>query len=384
MAFIALLPCFAQRPPTSGPNPPESSGISPILLIGGGAAIGTASLLHFRSRRGVKLPISERLPTYLLSRNYLPTIDALNLIYWLNPELDSNEYIKATKKLVLPSFPVMEEKTSDENDFFEVMVDYQLLKEKNEEIYTTYLGFSQLDTGALFDYGVSDKVHSSMHKLKELDLIKFLEDQKENIVLQQIVFDLLIALDDVLEEVSEVKDEPEQSVAFMQAIIDNLSEIITDFRSLSWEPSLETDMVNDPHKLLASASQFAGMDSRSERSGINEIMRNPKFKGFAFAIYKRNEDGQIITKGPEVEGRYFLKYVVPALRDIPQAYHSLNGPATYATGLFPPAKLHIAVEDINGSQVQLQNHVIDFKTVFENPQYGRFEEFTIVPLFIPQ
>jgi hypothetical protein len=384
MASIAILACLAQRPPTSGPNPSEPSGISPLLIIGGGAALGTASLLHLRSKRMTKLPLSERLPTYLLSRNYLPTTDALNLMYWLNPELDSNEHIKANKKLIMPSFPELAANPLDTISFLdELEVNIQSLNSKNSDLNTTYLSFSEKDSGGQFDYDVSNRVKVSMERLRKLDITNFLQNQSGNKVIQQLVFDLLHAYDDAMRSIAETGESTEPSVGLLEAIVDNLSEITSDLQSLSWNLKLAPDALHDPSKLLANASKISSFTGKHLPDAW-KAKANPRLKGFAFAVFKRNDVGAVITKGPEVEGRYYVKYAAPALKNIPQAYHSLNGPATYATGFFPPAKLHIVVEDMNGGQVQLQNHLIDFRSVFVNPQYGRLEEFTIVPLFIPQ
>src|SRR5690606_23502439 len=89
-----------------------------------------------------------------------------------------------------------------------------------------------------------------------------------------------------------------------------------------------------------------------------EQVKSNLLKGFALAVYKIDAKGELITKGPEVERRYLVKYVSPALKDFPEAYHNLTPLATYASAYLPPAKLFFRVEDIQGKEVALQNPLI--------------------------
>ena len=115
---------------------------------------------------------------------------------------------------------------------------------------------------------------------------------------------------------------------------------------------------------------------------IERLNNTNLLRGFAFAVYLFDGNGELITKGPEVEGKYLIKYASPALKDFPDAYHNLLSPATYASAYLPPAKLFLVVETINGEQVSLQNPVIDFKAAFKNPQQEKFKELIVVPLYV--
>ena len=106
-------------------------------------------------------------------------------------------------------------------------------------------------------------------------------------------------------------------------------------------------------------------------------------QGFAFAVYKLNAAGDPITKGPEVEGKYVIKYVIPALKNYKQYYQDMQGFATYAAEFFPPAKFYFMVEDLQGKEMKLVNNEIDFTRVFNNPQRKQVDDLIIVILRIP-
>ena len=99
------LPIFGQMPLTSGPNViVNETNLAPLIIGGSSLVIGAGSYLYLKNR-GPKIIVMEHLPTYLLRRNILPTEDAINLMYDLNPSLNETDLIRANRKLVNPDFP---------------------------------------------------------------------------------------------------------------------------------------------------------------------------------------------------------------------------------------------------------------------------------------
>ena len=106
-------------------------------------------------------------------------------------------------------------------------------------------------------------------------------------------------------------------------------------------------------------------------------------KGFAIAVMKSNASGKSITIGPEVEGKYFVKYTSPALKDYPDTYKNLSPPlATYASAYLPPSKLLFIIEDLSGKQMELKEPVIDFKDAFSKPLQDKVNELIVVPIYV--
>ncbi|WP_200979632.1 hypothetical protein [Echinicola sp. 20G] len=368
---------MAQRPPTGGSAPIESEdkGINPVVFIVGGIAIGAASYAIVKSK-GAKIPVSAYLPDYLLAHNILPTSDALNLMYKLNPSLNNQQEIPKKSKLKLPEFPVLNEEirpdliTGDEvalaTDLNREMDQFVTLKESLEKLEAA----GNMASVQVITNQVNQQLSTAGWK-----------DLTSRAIFDQMVYDLLRVFNQTLDEVVLAKSADQEQLMLMKSISDNLSELFNDVRTLSLNHDFPVDL-NKNLIFLASAEEvsvrrvkvYNSMEASSAREGIS--------KDFAFAVYKINEAGELITKGPEVEGKYKVKYVLPALKDIPSAYHTLRDPATYAVAALPPAKMYIIVEDFSGIPVSIQDPLIDFKVVFKNPQLINEDEMIIVPLYL--
>ena len=102
---------------------------------------------------------------------------------------------------------------------------------------------------------------------------------------------------------------------------------------------------------------------------------------FAFSVFKI-VSGKAVTKGQEVEGKYSVKYVSPALKDLKDYYHTATGLATYAQANLPPAKFYIEVFDnAKNKKISLSNPIIDTRDAYTSP-YGSYKQSIIVPIYI--
>ena len=391
---------FAQRPPTSGPNtfPEEESNLSPLIVVGGGVVLGAATYLYLKSR-GPKLPIGTGLENYLLDRNILPTADAIGLMHELNPSLLNKRVIRTNKKLNIPDFPTLPtDLTAD------AMVTTTALPLDLKAEVDGFVSNMSVFRGARADIvsnslnaGV-DEVYPILHEMEKHILSFDMGRGESNSVINQLINDLLSVLNQALDRIVGDKILDDSDLILIRNISEDLSELL--YPEIPNETGLGEVGLPD-HKghferdamLLASFESLAGFNNDFDRTvGPNptvvatdymERQNNTNLlRGFAFAVYLYHEHGQLITKGPEVEGKYFIKYAVPALKDFSDAYHNLLSPATYASAYLPPAKLFVVVETISGEPVSLQNPVIDFKVAFKNPQQEKFNELIIVPLYI--
>lgn len=392
---------FAQRPPTSGPNtfPEEESNLSPLVIVGGGIVVGAASYLYVKSR-GPKLPVGVHLENYLLDRNILPTADAIGLMHVLNPSLSDKEVIRTKKKLVDPDFPPL---PNDLLDSGSVLTSGALLSDLKAEVDEFRVGLAAFRAvkadivSNAMNVGV-DKIYPILGEI-EKDVVTLDRDiEQGNSVKNQLITDLLNVLNQTLGRIVDDKILDDSDVMLIRGIAENLSELLYPEMSVgtSWkiigEPDFKAFL---ERKAILGASvepatmvddginPIAGGPSAPRVTGYAKQLNNTNLlKGFAFAVYLLNENGELITTGPEVEGKYLIKYVSPALKDFPDAYHNLLSPATYASAFLPPAKLFLVVETISGEQVPLQNPLIDFKVAFDNPQQEKLKELIIVPLYI--
>ncbi|MEX2591939.1 MAG: hypothetical protein WD426_04135 [Anditalea sp.] len=393
---------FAQRPPTYGPNPPEPTNLVPIIA-GSGILLGAATYFYVK-HRGPKIAIQDHLPMYLLNRNILPTPDAINLMHELNPRLSKKKIMRANKKLVNPEFPEIPQSliTASANAVQATTSMPAGLKEQVD-------GFtSRLDAfrGTEITIQPDDQkatIQSAHSILKEIekDITSPDRDKEEsNTVTNQLITDLLKVLNQTLDKTIANKTLGEEDLVLIKEISENLSELL--FPNINYEQNLEKSSqlhIRNPNEVenifFASAEPDAVVYVRSNYQAeaqkdvfnaaaiTNEQDNNNMLKGFAIAVFKSNAAGEPITKGPEVEGKYFVKYTSPALKNFPDTYRNLSPPlATYASAFFPPAKFYFIIEDLNGKQMDLREPIIDFKDAFTKPQQEKVNEMIVVPIYV--
>lgn len=385
---------FGQRPPTSGPNltsfNQDEDSFSPLLILAGGVLVGAGTYITVK-HRGPKILVFEHLPTYLLNRNYLPSEDALNLMYRLNPELDSSDVIRSNKKLNLPDFPKL---TSNIN--FQEVLSNQIdlnktnLKNIDSKLKSLIQDFKSWEQSQpkTSDNSAFNKISSSLSSFESISPYFLIQKNEENIILVQLISDLMNALQENLEQILENKLILDENINTIKNIEINLNEINLTLDQLAWNElrHLKDDFFS-PNQIIEQPSSHIHLITKREfsdnslHSSEKISFNTSKLKKFALAVYKFDENGELITNGPEVEKRYLIKYALPALKDNPNAFHYLSGPATYAYALFPPAKLYIELEDNQGNTIPINNQIIDFKLVFNNPKLGDEDGIITVPIY---
>ncbi|WP_194973116.1 hypothetical protein [Aquiflexum lacus] len=394
--FWTCLEIFAQRPITSGPNPLSTTPPDddfPFLIVAGGAVVAAGSFLTVKKFRAPKIFVVEHLPTYLLNRNFLPNQDALNLMYGLNPELDSGDVIRSNKKLRMPSFPEpppginFQEILSAQIDF-----NKDSLRNLENNLKSTIQKYKawEVDLRKTEDLKSANRISAILPSFEAINTVALAEKSEENIVMIQFFSDLIFALNDNLEKIIHSQSISDEQVNLIENLDTNLKDLLTSF-----DPNTLNE-VNDLtfNDLIRNQIQFASTFSFQENyqsdkniniEGFhknNVRLNSSKLKEFAFAVYKFGEQGELITEGPEVEKKYLIKYSLPALKDNPDSFHYLSGPATYAIALLPPAKLFFVLEDHLGSSIPINNSLIDFKLAFNNPKLGDPEDRITVPIYV--
>ncbi len=381
----------AQRPPTGGPSPiiDDDPSINPVVFIIGGVVIGAGTYALIKTR-GVNLPVAEYLPNYLLAHNILPNEDALDLMYELNPSLRDMSEIRSKKKLNLPDFPKLDQSTipeelSQPGIDSEISAEQESFDRNKESIENTSIDSPTEDAKLNFE-----KVKSLVKQVDEQLTSYSSISSLSNTVTKELIYDLMLAFNQSLQEVVTSKQVNSEQLIFMQAIEENLSELIQNIRTITENSrrkiSPELNQLLNPESYIASAINESTIKNKplldlDRYIDLNNIYLN-NTKKFALAVYKYSEDGELITKGPEVEGKYIVSYVAPALKDIERAYHHITNPATYAIGSFPPAKMYLVVDDEMGNRQNLQYPLVDFKLAYETAQQVNEDNLVIVPLNI--
>jgi hypothetical protein len=382
---------MAQRPPTGGASPinEDDSSISPAVFIIGGVVLG-AGTYAFVKTRGVNMPVAEYLPNYLLAHNILPNEDAIELMYAINPSLKDMPEIRSKKKLNLPDFPKLDQSTLAE-ELSEIGIDSELstelesLERNKEAIENTSIDIPTDEAKLNFE-----KIKSLVNQVDEQLTSYSSISSLSNAVTKELIYDLTLAFNQSLQEVVTSKQVNSEQLIFMQAIEENLSDLIQNIKTITensrMKISPELIQILNPESYIAynineSTNKNKPLSDQDRFTFLNNTYIN-NTKKFALAVYKYREDGELITKGPEVEGKYIVSYVAPALKDIERAYHHISNPATYAIGSFPPAKMYLVVDDEMGNRQNLQYPLVDFKLAYETAQNVNEDNFVIVPLNI--
>ncbi|WP_158267461.1 hypothetical protein [Adhaeribacter arboris] len=407
--LVQSVSVMAQKPPTGGPNPsPPGPNLTPIL-IGGGVALGGAASLYMLKLRGPKIPVRDYLPTYLLRHNILPTPDALDLMQKLNPRLNRSEVIRARQKLNNPDFPEVPKEqinTSGPNAQTTTTLPADLKQQINlyksglKTYRKTKISFKNANK---FNFNL-DSVNSTLTKIERIITAHETNKAETNAIKSQLVTDLFRALNKTISRTISTKIWGDVDSNFLREILQNLTELILPEVKENQIPEKSGRLYfnNLPEK---ERKLYASRDSNSVNFAASNLLLPPSntllpessisaaarpdnptktnmLQGFAFAIYKLNETGKPIVKGPEVEKQYFIQYALPALRSDPEAYHHLSEPATYATALLPPAKFYFVVKDSNNKVVPLQHPLIDFREAFQNSREERINDLIKVVIYV--
>lgn len=392
--FIYSLPSvYAQNPPTGPPNADnESSEIAPAVYpIVGGIAVGVVTYLLVR-KPTPKIAGNEGIETYLLSKNILPTKDAINLMYALNPSIPQKGALPAKTKLTYPDFPDPPKNNTAESLTPEAKATLiervnqfdQLLKEFNNS--KAYTGNADANVQK-----IKSNLSIDERNLQELQVKKFeLSD-----LTAQLVNDLLEVLNQTLKTVNTSNKPGDKEAVLIENITNDLSELL----SLSYskkvsgsKQSFKNFFQNIEHYsftsgkykyAVASSYSTAYIAYRSPKSASIDAKTDKKNAdvNFAFSVFKI-VSGKTVTRGQEVEGKYSVRYVSPALKDLKDYYHTATGLATYAQANLPPAKFYIEVLDnARNKKISLSNPIIDTRDAYTSP-YGSYKQSIIVPIYI--
>lgn len=395
---------FAQKPPTGGPNPEDPpKDLLPYIIAGGSSiALGVATRFYLKNR-GPKVAVKEHLPTYLLDRNILPTPDALQLMYSLNPRLNNVELIRAKRKLVNPDFPEIP-KSQINTSANAVQVTTSMPAALKEQISVfrsslkTFRGKKNMIKPAGNEVDM-ERVNAVLNEAEKNIASHELKNEESNTVKLQLMTDLLLVLNKTLNKSINTQLLGEPEATLLKEIADDLKELLFPVINANSGPGKSSQLyfrntAEDKNLVFAWLDAHAGLygklndspapgGSLGAVSHINYPVNTNMLQGFAFAIYKLNAQGVPVTKGPEVEGQYFIQYVMPALKNVPEAYHNLSPPlATYSAAFLPPAKYFFIVKDIQGNLKSLQNPLIDTKDAFKNPQREEVKNMIVVPIFV--
>ena len=94
-------------PPTAGTPPSDDGGDSnfPTVLYPAIGAVVVGSAYYLLKKRPSSLPATQHLDVFLLDNNILPTPDAYDLVYALNPTIKGLNPIPSKYKITKPQFP---------------------------------------------------------------------------------------------------------------------------------------------------------------------------------------------------------------------------------------------------------------------------------------
>ncbi|SHN19955.1 hypothetical protein SAMN04488057_11054 [Cyclobacterium lianum] len=376
---------FGQRPPTSGPNP-EDSNLTPFVIGGSGLLVAAGSYLYLKSR-GPKIPVRDNLQDYLWRENIMPTPDALHLMYALNPGLRGQDLMRKKKKLVEPEFPEIPE------DLRKVAVAVPpptfIMPENLQGLINEFKSILDAFSGMTFK-----TTHRNAPKEAFLEVLNNLErlltaperlTESRNVVKDQLMTDLITVADQTVDGAIDTRELSTDKLALLQAIATDMEDLLypdpnpAQMQVVTGKGDEESA---DWGLFLASAGKtFNDQLIYNRISNAKDARENADLKWFALAVYKYGADGELITKGREVENRYQIAYASPALKDREESFHTIQGNASYGTALLGNGKYFIRVKD-GDEEVPIQNPLIHFGQAFQNPVKETHNELTKVIIYI--
>lgn len=390
----SLSSVYAQNPPTGPPNTENesSSQIAPAVYpIVGGIAVGVVTYLLVK-KPTPKNAGNEGIETYLLSKNILPTKDAINLMYTLNPSLPQKGAVPAKTKLTYPDFPdppknnTAESLTPEAKAMLVEQVNQfdALLKEfNNSKAFTGSSGVNLQKT--------TSNLSLDERNLKELQAKNF----EVSYLTAQLVTELLTVLNQTLKTANTSNKIGDKETLLIENITNDLSELLSISYSKKVSGSKQSmksffqnaerySFTSGKYKYPIASSYSTAYLMYQNKSNVPAEAKTDKKNAdanFAFSVFKI-VSGKAVTKGQEVEGKYSVRYVSPALKDLKDYYHTATGLATYAQANLPPAKFYIEVFDnTKNKKIPLSNPVIDTRDAYTSP-YGSYKQSIIVPIYI--
>ncbi|MBD3628239.1 hypothetical protein [Cyclobacterium sp.] len=383
--LIHHLTVFGQRPPTSGPNP-EDSNLTPFIIGGSGLVVAAGSYFYLKSR-GPKIPVTDNLQDYLWRQNIMPTPDALNLMYALNPGLRSQDMMRKKKKLVEPEFPEIPE------DMRKVaaavppptFIMPENLKGLIDEFKSSRNAFSGMSLKTIDPNVPKEAFLEILTNLERMLTAPERFTESRNAIKDQLMTDLITVINQTLDGAIDTQELSADKLVLLQAIAADLEDLLYPDPS---PPQMEVVTIKGDENredwglFLASAGKNFNDNLNYNRGLVNQTSReNADLKWFALAVYKYGADGELITKGKEVEKRYQIAYASPALKDREESFHAIQGNASYGTALLGNGKYFIKVKDGN-EEVPIQNPLIHFGQAFQNPVKETHNDLTKVIIYL--
>lgn len=382
---------FGQRPPTSGPNP-DDTNLTPYFIGGGGMVVAAGSYLYIKSR-GPKIPVTGNLRDYLWRQNIMPSPDALNMMYELNPSLKGKELMREKKNLITPEFPEipadMKQLTTNVPSPTYVMPnELELLL---EEFKFSLNAFRSISVTTANPDASKEAFHEILTNIEGTLTAPERFTEERNVVKDQLLTDLITAINQTMDGAIQTRELSEDKLILLHAIAEDLENLLfPNFDSTQTEGGIMEDRNHfaNWHSLLASVDKHSSENGNHHRDLEEDIHRgliiqddNADVKWFAFAVYKYDTDGDLITKGKEVEKRYQISYASPALKDIEGSFHAINGNASYGIALLGNGKYFIKVKD-GDKEVPIQNPIIHFGLAFQNPIKELHNDLTKVIIYL--
>ncbi|WP_162342592.1 hypothetical protein [Cyclobacterium salsum] len=387
--FIA----FGQRPPTSGPNPDETN-LTPYIIGGTGLLMAAGSYLYLKSR-GPKIPVTDNLRDYLWRQNIMPSPDALDLMYELNPSLRGKELMREKKNLLTPEFPEIPEEmkqlAADVPPPTHVIPDN--LKELMEQFKSSLSAFRNISVATANPNAPKGAFIEVLGNLEGFLTAPERNTEARNAVKDQLLTDLIRAINQTMDDAIQTRELSEDQLFLLHAIAEDLENLL--FPNLNSPPPVASTSIGEDGDHFANWDSFlASADKHSNengdhqpdlkgdiRGGLMDQNENADVKWFAFAVYKYDTEGDLVTKGKEVEKRYQISYASPALKDIEGSFHAINGNASYGIALLGNGKYFIRVKD-GEVEVPVQNPIIHFGLAFQNPVKELHNDLTKVIIYL--
>lgn len=379
---------FGQKPPTGGnglPPLPPNNDKSNFPIIYPVIGLGVAGLVYYlvKKHKPQQVFATESLKSYLLKHSILPTTDAFNLMYLLNPELNNSPIIPKKFHIKDPDFPNLSEAGLQlQISSIQRIPKLKISFDEQSPIFKSQLKTFQSSKFAKVTTGLLKTFTDDLETIQQNMQTSEFADLPNDPLKKQMVADLFHVLNQLLNHKNVGNKVIATDVQLVKSISDNLNDLLT--------PPIIQDNSNKQGFMLLKQATDAAKTAYSEiernASQLDKALvykqlntyndqpstvtppRKIATRAFAFAIYKLNEAQKPVLKGAEIEGKYFVQYVCPALKDFQECYHDISPPlASYAGAYLPSAKFYISVKDLNNKPLKLMNPLIDTRDEYEKP-----------------
>ncbi|MBC7913122.1 MAG: hypothetical protein H7Y07_03270 [Pyrinomonadaceae bacterium] len=381
LLFNSIL-TFSQNlpPPTSGAGPADTKTKIPAAIypIAGGLIVG-AAVYYLIKKNPRKISTAVYIDDYLWQNNILPTADAIKICYALNPGIKDISMISPKYKLILPDLPDLPNTTSQSfsPDAFLPSLNEQFILLKSNLTNFRKKQSANTSLNKLNNYlnDTEKEVASYRERSKEID------PQKTELVL-----DLLTVLNQTLKATIRSDKINENDTRIIENICQNLFEVLEPISRKKVNTGRQSTgyfkPVSDQIKTFYASMDAIDLDKISKtKKSINyasvektrKSYPNDERKYFAIAICKIKGDGTPVTRGPDVEKKYIVRYVCPALKDFKTSYHKFPEPATWSVAKLYPSKYYFEIL-LGANKVSLQEPLIDVLDFYKNKKPGKPNE----------